>query len=569
MKLQGSLETSGRDLGSALLASRRVTPAQLVRAQELRRSRGLDLGGALLHLGLVDEVDLAHHVSRRADPPSIRLAPSIVDRSVAAELGASRSRSLGAVAIHRIAGVVTVALSQPHDEDVVAALERIFEGTLFLVRARRAEVEACLEVLFPRGFDRSRDLDVIVNSATLDALPEVVSAASVEDEDQPVVQLIQGLLDEAVEARASDIHFEPRRNAFVVRFRVDGVLGERLHLDRRWLRPCLSRLKIMAGLDIAQRRLPQDGRIRAMVKGRAADLRLATTPALEEEAAVLRLLSGSRPDFSIEELGLDARQRARLEEVIRLRDGFVLATGPTGSGKTTTLYGMLKTLNTPDRRIVTLEDPVENELDEAIQINANPRIGLGFATALRSVLRLDPDVILVGEIRDTETAHIAVQAALTGHLVLSSLSASGTVETVTRLSDMGIEPYLLADTLRAVVSQRLLRRICGHCREEIQPSSIVLDALGLGRADGPFFSGRGCERCRNTGYTGRVPLFEILVVGQEMSRAIASKGGAAALRDLAGREGLDSMRADGLRKVRAGEVALDEVYGVTAGSCRR
>jgi len=320
-------------------------------------------------------------------------------------------------------------------------------------------------------------------------------------------------------------------------------------------------------MDIAQRRLPQDGRAQAEIHGRHVDLRIATSPTLCGEAAVIRILDGGRELRDLESLDLDASQLASLVRMMECPDGFVLATGPTGSGKTTTLYAILKRLNKSDTKIITLEDPVENQLEGVSQISTNAKIGLTFAKGLRSILRQDPDIVLVGEIRDEETAEIAVQAALTGHLVLSTLHTVGAAETITRLVDMNVEPYLLADTLRGIISQRLVRRICAHCRESSPASPEMLERLGLPATDDTlFYQGRGCDTCHGSGYKGRLGLYEIMLMTPEMCSFVREGLATHALHAAACKAGLVTLRDDGLRKARTGQTTLSEVLSVTARS---
>jgi type II secretory ATPase GspE/PulE/Tfp pilus assembly ATPase PilB-like protein len=371
------------------------------------------------------------------------------------------------------------------------------------------------------------------------------------------------VLEEAYVQGASDIHWEPRRDDFLIRFRIDGVLIDRTTVPKSWATQILARIKVLANLDIAQRRLPQDGRAQFRYKNQRVDLRVATTPTLTGEGVVLRILDGGRKPRSLESLGLDPAQNEVLERIIEARDGFVIATGPTGSGKTTTLYAMLQRLNQRDTKIITLEDPVENEMPGVSQINAHPKIGLTFANGLRSILRQDPDVILVGEIRDHETAEIAVQAALTGHMVLSTLHTVGAVESIARLVEMGVEPFLLADTLRGIVAQRLVRRICQRCKKEVRPDERVLGRLGLDASGARFFEGAGCDECHSTGFKGRVGIYEVLPLSARIRQLVQAGAHSAELRRVAQEEGVVSLRDQALAKVRAGQTTLREVLAET------
>ena len=349
------------------------------------------------------------------------------------------------------------------------------------------------------------------------------------------MNMIWGLLQEAYENKASDLHFEPRRDKVMVRFRVDGVLYERLSLSSAWARPCVARLKVLAQLDLAQSRLPQDGRAQAMINNRQVDLRIATSPTIFGESAVIRLLDGGREIRSIRSLDMDVQQIGYLKKMIKEGEGFILATGPTGSGKTTTLYAVLQEMKSSSRKVITLEDPVENQLDGITQINVHSKIGLDFAKGFRSILRQDPDIVLVGEIRDEETAKIAVQASLTGHMVLSTLHTVGTAEAVSRLQDMGVDAYLLGDTLRGIIAQRLVRRICNNCRK---PADIDPDTRAKMGVDEKvvFYEGAGCDQCYRSGYRGRLAVYEVMLMTADLCDVVRQGKGT----DLIRRHALDA-----------------------------
>jgi type II secretory ATPase GspE/PulE/Tfp pilus assembly ATPase PilB-like protein len=404
------------------------------------------------------------------------------------------------------------------------------------------------------------------DDVTLENVEQIAAGEIDAALEKPVINLVRGLLQEAYAQGASDLHFETRRDDFLIRFRIDGSLVDRTTVPKSWASQIVARIKVLANLDIAQRRTPQDGRAQFLYQKQRVDLRVATTPTLLGENIVLRILDGGRKVRSLESLGLAASQREALERVADLRDGFVIATGPTGSGKTTTLYALLQRLNKRDTKIITLEDPVENEMAGVTQINANPKIGLTFAAGLRSVLRQDPDVILVGEIRDPETAEIAVQSALTGHLVLSTLHTVGAVESIARLVDLKIEPFLLADTLRGIVAQRLVRKTCRRCKHEVQPPARVLERLGLEAKKDRFFEGTGCDECHGTGYKGRVGIYEVLTVSERIRQMILAGAPSSEMRQAAQDEGALTLRQDALEKARAGQTTLQEVLAETGRS---
>jgi type IV pilus assembly protein PilB len=382
----------------------------------------------------------------------------------------------------------------------------------------------------------------------------------------PVVRLVHDVLAEAVRLRASDVHFEPFEDRFTIRYRVDGALREWPAPPRRLALPAISRLKVMANLNIAERRLPQDGRIRLTVAERTVDLRLSTLPTQSGESAVLRVLDATALNVGLDKLGLPPALEQELRSVIRRPNGILLVTGPTGSGKTTTLYGALRELNRAELKLLTVEDPVEYEIDGVMQVPVNPMAGLTFPAALRSFLRQDPDVVMVGEIRDLETTQIALRAAVTGHLVLSTLHTSEAAGAVARLMGLGAEPFLLAAALQGVLAQRLLRRICRDCRTAERPSPEMMSALGLDPTGGEapqFFHGAGCEHCGHTGYRGRVGLFEWLRVTEAMRELIGQGASQTQLRELSVRQGMRTLREEGLQLAREGLTTLEEVVRYT------
>ncbi len=385
------------------------------------------------------------------------------------------------------------------------------------------------------------------------------------EEEAPAVQFINEILTLAVRVKASDVHFEPFRDRMRVRLRVDGVLKTVRELPSSKIPPVISRLKIMASLDIAEKRLPQDGRIMVRLGGKEIDIRVSTLPTYFGERVVLRLLSKESILYSTRELGLLPEDYELFSNLIKTPHGILLVTGPTGSGKTTTLYASLSEINREEINIITVEDPVEYQLNGISQVQVKPEIGLTFASALRSILRQDPDVIMVGEIRDRETAEIAIQAALTGHLVFSTLHTNDAPSSVTRLVDMGIEPFLVASSVVGVVAQRLVRKVCPYCREPYTPTPQELKDLGITDYTGEFFRGKGCEHCMGTGYLGRTAIYEILVVDKEIKRLILEGRDSDEIKEVAVNRGMKTLRMDGALKVKMGITTPEEVLRVTRG----
>jgi general secretion pathway protein E len=390
--------------------------------------------------------------------------------------------------------------------------------------------------------------------------------------EAPVIRLVNLLISKAIESRASDIHIEPFEKDLKVRYRIDGILHDVESPPKKLKAALISRVKIMSKLNIAERRLPQDGRIKLKVLGKDIDLRVSTLPTLYGESVVMRILDKSNTSlYEIRKLGFPEDSLREFESLIRRPHGIFLVTGPTGSGKTTTLYSALSTINLPDKKIITIEDPIEYQIEGVNQIHVNPQIGLTFAAGLRHIVRQDPDVIMVGEIRDLETAEIAIRAALTGHLVFSTLHTNDAPSAVTRLVDMGAEDYLIASSLLGVLAQRLVRVICPNCKTEMYPVPEMLDEIGFRRGDrrgGPdrFYEGRGCENCSNTGFIGRIGIYELMNVNDDIRKLMVAKADSNQIRKKATENGMRSLRDDGWLKVRQGITSLAEVLRVTQES---
>lgn len=414
------------------------------------------------------------------------------------------------------------------------------------------EINKVIENIEDKGFEYSAD-----DGEDVGHLKDLASEA-------PIIKLVNLIIARALESRASDIHVEPFEDELIIRFRIDGVLHNVETAPKKLQAAIVSRIKIMAKLNIAERRLPQDGRIRIKVSNKEIDLRISTIPVLYGESIVMRILDKEGIVIDLERLGFADNMLSQFHKLIQKPNGIILVTGPTGSGKTTTLYGVLDKINSPEKKIITVEDPIEYQLKGVNQIQVKPQIGLNFANTLRHIVRQDPDVIMIGEIRDLETAEIAVQSALTGHLVLSTLHTNDAPSAITRLLDLGLESFLLSSTIRGILAQRLVRIICPHCREEIT-SEDALETLALSDDQTPVASyrGRGCEKCTFTGYLGRLGIFELLVIDDNIRRLILRSTDAAELREMAVKNGMQTILGDGKDKVRNGITTLSEVYRVT------
>lgn len=543
--------------------------------------QGVAPEAALLEAGEVDEAGFLRLSSAMYGLP---LAPGLDRRILAsdgwkdeAELACKaplawlRARSVAPV--RDAEGRLVLAASRPEAMYLLAELAVLWgEAPCGVVLAAEADVQAVLNRIFGESVHSGDSVaDVLGEDASsmADDSAESVEDLLDEDSDAPFIRLVNMLLTQAVRAGASDIHIEPYRDVSRVRFRLDGVLYERHALEKAYHAALVSRIKVMAKLNIAEKRLPQDGRIAVALGGRQVGLRVSTLPTAFGERVVLRLLEKSERVLSLAELGLGDDDLRRVQSLVKLSHGMMLITGPTGSGKTTTLYAMLQALASPERNILTIEDPVEYELEGVGQMQVNAKIGLTFADGLRTLVRQDPDVILIGEIRDAETASIAVQSALTGHLVLSTLHTNDAPSAVARLFDMGVEPFLLSSVLRAVAAQRLVRVLCPHCREAYLPDEQELQALGrmgaLYRKGQPLYRAKGCEECMHTGYRGRMAVYEIMPMSEGLKKLVVEKADANVLREQAQAEGMYFLRDDGIRKVLEGMTTLAEVVRVTAG----
>ncbi len=468
----------------------------------------------------------------------------------------------------RGAGVV-LAINDPTRFAMVDDLARLLELEHWeVVLATRNAILDAVNMAYDLTRDSAEQLVQDMEEDGSDILDEIEESADLLDDtsDAPIIKLVNHIISQSVKARASDIHIEPYQDSFKVRYRVDGILYDLL-TPPKWIQPALtSRIKVMAKLNIAEKRLPQDGRINVKIGDQEVDIRVSTIPTSFGERVVLRLLNKSGALFQLSDLGLVPEQRRQLEALIKSPNGIFLVTGPTGSGKTTTLYAILSSINKPDINIITVEDPVEYQIKGISQIQVNPKIDLTFARGLRSIVRQDPDVILIGEIRDRETADIAVQSALTGHLVFSTLHTNDSASAITRLVDIGVEPFLISSSVLAVAAQRLVRRLCDACKEPFKPSDAVLKTAGISPqdlTDGRLYRAKGCPKCFNTGYRGRVGIFEIMVMDDALRNLILETYDSNRIKAEALRQGMTTLRQDGIAKVIAGISTIEEILRVT------
>jgi len=542
-------------LGEMLVAAGAVSQAQLHEAQALQRQGGLRLSEALLKLGHVDETTLARALAKSEGLPFVDLTRGQVPSQLLERIPADFAREQGLLPVAERGGRLIVAVDDPVKRIVVDQLAFMLGGEVGCALAAPTALRAAIA----RAYGGSGE----------EQLARGLGAQTGEEDqgDAPIVRLVTRMFADALEARASDIHLEPRPAGLRVRYRVDGLLRTAAEHPPHLAAPVTSRLKIMARMDIAEKRKPQDGRIGLSIKGREVDVRVSILPGNHGESMVLRLLDRSSSLIGLRELGLQEDDNKAFQRLIRRANGIVLVTGPTGSGKTTTLYAALSELNRPDVKIITAEDPVEYHIPGINQVQVNPRIALTFARVLKAMLRSAPNVILVGEIRDLETAEIAIQASLTGHLVFSTLHTNDAPGALTRLVDMGVKPFLVAAAVHAVMAQRLVRRLCGECAQSYQPEPAELRALRLDArlvGDKRLRRARGCRACEGSGYHGRLGLFEILELDEHLREMVFHGASLEELRSaaLAARR-LKPLIADGALKVLQGVTTTSEVLRVT------
>ena len=539
-------------LGEILIERRSITQEDLDRALELQAERGDKLGKILIDLGFAAQRDVLSALAHQLDVPLVQIeGPPAVSPEIET-LAPKFLRQFRCLPVAQHDHTVTLAMADPLDFETRSTVASCTGLTVNAGLAAEQEILDAIDRYY--GQTAKNEAEAIAPTADADDLEHLRDMAS----EAPVIRLVNAMIAQAVEKRASDIHIEPFEKEFRVRYRIDGVLVSQDPPPREMKAAIISRVKLMARLNIAERRLPQDGRIKIKTLGREVDLRVSTLPTLYGESVVMRLLDRSAGDFyDLERLGFDAHMLSRMEYYTSLPHGIFLVTGPTGSGKSTTLYSALKRINQTDKKIITIEDPVEYQMDGINQIHVNPQIGLTFAQGLRHIVRQDPDVIMVGEIRDRETADIAIRAALTGHFVYSTLHTNDAPSAITRLSDMGVENYLMTSSLVAVLAQRLVRVICSECKE---PSGTAMTPEG---ETIPVYRGAGCDHCFGTGFRGRVGIFELMELGEELRAIIMRNEDATKITACARRDGMRNLREDGWLKARKGITTPEEVTRVT------
>jgi general secretion pathway protein E/type IV pilus assembly protein PilB len=543
-----------------------VTSEQVDAVKNSIKQEGETTLDILMQTGAVSEDTVLSMIAAQFGMEYVHVNADAIDPAVKDLIPTDVARKYGVVPVLATDDSVTVALSDPMGYDTVDSLRYVLKKNVDAVVAPRSEVKAAIEKLYPEEFESLYGEDNAAVDVSEKSRDDGSSDAS--DSDAPVIRLVSMIIMEACKMKASDIHMEPMERNFRVRYRIDGVLRQMDSPPKRLQAAILSRVKIMSGMKISEKRIPQDGRIQIKVQGRDLDLRVSSVPTNHGESIVMRILDKSNLSLGLPQLGFLSDDQTKFERLIKLPDGVLLVTGPTGSGKTTTLYACLNQINLPDRKIITVEDPVEYQMSGINQVQVNKDVGLDFSAALRSILRQAPNIVMIGEIRDHETADIAMEAALTGHLVFSTLHTNDAPSAVTRLLDIGVKPFLVASALRAAMAQRLVRAICDKCRAEYTPTDRELKMLGAiskNVTSGVMYKGKGCPACSQAGYKGRKGIFEIFQIDDTIQRLIFDHSPATVLRARAREMGMRTLREDGLLKVASGMTSLEEVLRATMG----
>ncbi|OGW77986.1 MAG: type II secretion system protein GspE [Omnitrophica bacterium RIFCSPHIGHO2_02_FULL_46_20] len=556
-----------KSLGESLVAEGIITSEQLKKAQEEEARSGQRLSKAIVKLSYVAEDDLMMFLSKKLGIPRLELSNYLIDPKIIELIPESLARKHELIPVLKIGNRVTCAMADPWN---IFALDEIRAKTNLIIEpaiATENEIRKALDEYYGAKGSMEDLIKSIDNEKLGVSAWKEMDVKKLKDvvEEPVVIRLVNMIITKAIKERASDIHIEPEENELKTRFRVDGMLREVSSLPKHLQSAIISRIKIMSGLDIAERRIPQDGRFTIKMEGRHIDARVSCVPTIYGENTVLRLLDASSAVLGLEELGFSKEVLSKFDKLINRPHGIILVTGPTGSGKTTTLYASLNKINTIEKNIITVEDPVEYNLPGVRQIQINPKVELTFANGLRSILRQDPNVIMIGEMRDYETAEIAIQAALTGHLVFSTLHTNDAPGAVTRMIDMGVEPFLVSSSVIGILAQRLVRMVCSECKEKYEPTQEELKDMGLTgeRRKILFYRGKGCPKCLNTGYKGRAGIYEFMIPDDKIRNAIIAKFSSGNIRKLALAGGMITLKDDGIQKIKQGVTTVEEVLRVT------
>ena len=568
-----AMDFGHQKIGAILLRHGWIDTEQLAAALALQAEKGGRIGELLIEAGVLTPTQLTRGLAEQVDMPFVEeIDAQAIDPALVAPFSLPYARQYNFVPLVREGGKIIVAVADPIEVFGLDDLHAMFRCEVEAVAAPPDQIFSAINIVFDRRAGAEQVVDEVAQE-DLDTFGEDLGDIAQDildagDDEAPIIRLVNSVLNQAIKERASDIHIEPYEKEVVIRFRRDGILHEIVRAPRKLQASITSRIKIMGELNIAEKRLPQDGRIRVKIAGRDVDIRLSTVPTSNGERLVLRLLDTSAVILDLEQLGFDKHMLAQLETIIQQPHGIVLVTGPTGSGKTTTLYAALTRINKPEINILTVEDPVEYQLQGIGQMQVNHKIEFTFARALRAILRQDPDVVLIGEIRDLQTAEIAVQASLTGHLVFATIHTNDAASTFTRLTDMGVEPFKSASSVIATMAQRLVRTLCKHCKAPRKPLRHELDQLGIDiealGEDIVFYTAKGCDLCNGRGYSGRAGLYELLIIDDDIKQLIVQRADATRIKRKAIENGMRTLRDDGAMKVLHGVTSVEEVVRVTA-----
>ena len=563
-----------KQIGRLLLNRGVITESQLIESLEEQKNTGELLGRIFVRKGFISKKDLLNVLASQSGMETVDLVKIEISEKAVSVVSPSVAQMYKIIPIKLEDNTLTVAISDPSNIRITDDLRLLLGFKINTVVAAEEDINKMLNKYYS-GIEESVEqvlseikLEGVIADIPIEekAAPKDIAQLQEMAQALPVVRLLNLILIQAIRNRANDIHFEPFETQFKIRYRVDGILYDMVPPPKHLSVALTSRIKVMAQMDIAERRLPQDGSMSFFMRGREIDVRVSTLPTVYGESVVMRILDKSTITLSLEKIGLTAQELKMVKQLVSKPNGIILATGPTGSGKTTTLYAGLKEVNTPEVKIITTEEPVEYRINGIIQVPIRSNIGLTFAHCLRSILRQDPDIIFVGEIRDKETAEIAIQASLTGHLVLSTLHTNDAAGAITRLIDMDIEPFLITSTVEAVIAQRLVRAICPNCKEAYTPEDKEIEKIGLSRDETQgkiFYRGRGCEECAHIGFRGRTAIFEILVMNDRLREITAKKAATKDIREEAVKGGMRLLRQSGLEKIFQGITTIDEVVRET------
>ncbi len=560
-----------KSLGEIMVDKGVLTKAQLSQAETEAKKLKLPLRKTLISLGMVKESDLISFFEQQMRIPYVNLNSYIIDAKILSLIPETFAKTHHVIPLFKAGDIITVAMTDPLDVVVLDELRAMTKCIIEPVLTTETDIKKAFSQYFAAGASIDEVIKKIDNEEVEEQKirdeedelsPEKMRQAA---EQAPVIKLVNLIISEAVKEGASDIHINPEDKMVRVRYRQDGILREASCLPKTLQAAVLSRIKIMSDMNIAVKRSPQDGRFRLKIEGNQIDMRVSSFPAIHGENIVMRILDPASIMIGLEDIGFYPENLQQIKSLIEKPHGIILVTGPTGSGKTTTLYSALSSINSVDKNIITLEDPVEYQLEMIRQAQINPKAGLTFASGLRSILRQDPDVVMVGEIRDKETAEIAIQAAMTGHLVFSTLHTNDAPGALTRLVDMGIEPFLISSSVIGILAQRLVRKICPSCKESYQPTEKIVRELGIQDLSGKkmFYRGKGCKNCKNRGYKGRLGIFELLITSERIREMVLEKASADVIRKAAQESGMKTLRQDGLLKVFDGTTSIEEVMRVT------